>query len=244
MAGSPADFMYLFYVLGLVMALCLGGYSAYWSFGLRRALKVRAYSRQALIVGSFSIYGTVLFLLFYWAYFLAPGLRNSPVGTTNEVLYVVLAPVVFAWEDSSIRVGRRSDPLLRDPLRWSRLRLVLWPILLLTLAGYLVQGTTSEIGVLSYIVVGVSVVPILMAARRSGDQYYRRSLEWFGVALFVLVVQNLGFHVLITGPGTGMVYTPEGFVWSIFANFVVVPLMFYGIYKCARSLVPLNRISF
>jgi len=243
MAGSPVDFMYWSYVVGFVIALCLGAYAAYWSFGLRRALKVRAYSRQALIVGSFSVYGTVLLLLFYTVYFLAPGLRNSPFGTINEALYAVLAPLTFAWEDSSIRVGRRSDPLLRDPLRWSRLRLVLWAVLILTLTGYLVQGITSDIGLLSYIIVGVSVVPILMTARRSGDQYYRRSLEWFGTALFILVVQNLGFNTLITGLGTGIVYTLEGFVWSIFANFVIVPLMFFGIYQCARSLVPLNRVS-
>jgi uncharacterized membrane protein (DUF485 family) len=243
MSGSAVDAMYWSYVIGLVLAAILGSYAAYWSFGLRKALKVRAYSRQLLIVGIFSIYGTVLYFLFYIVYFFAPALFNSPVGTVQQALYLVLAPVAFAWVDSSIRVGRRSDPLLRDPLHWSRLRLVLWPLLLLTFLGYLIQGELSYIGLFSYVILGISVLPISMAARRSGDPYYRRSLEWFGFSIALLVLQNLGFSPLISATGLGIVYSPLAFVWSIFANFGIVPAMFYGIYMCARSLVPLNRFS-
>jgi uncharacterized membrane protein (DUF485 family) len=243
MSDSVVWVMYSFYEVGLALAALLGGYAAYWAFGLRRALKVRAYSSQLLIVGSFSIYGTVLYFLFYIVYFFAPDLINTPLGTVQSALYLVLTPLALAWVDSSIRVGRRSDPLLRDPYHWSKLRLVLWPLLLLTLLGYLAQGDLSDIGLLSYVILGVSVLPIFQAARRSGDPHYRRSLEWFGFAIALLVAQNLGFTPLITASGLGVVYSPFGFFWSIFANLAIVPAMFYGIYMCARSLVPLNRIS-
>jgi hypothetical protein len=243
MASSGVEIMYWFYVLGLLLATGLGGYAAYWSFGLRKALRVKAYSRQMLIIGTYSIYGTVLFYLFYIVYFLAPNLLNSPVATIQEALYLPLPLLTFAWVDSSIRVGRRSDPLLRDSFHWSKLRLLLWPLIFLTLLGYFAQGELSDIGLASYVIIGISVVPIWMTSRRSGDPYYRRSLEWFGFAVALLVIQNLGFSPLISTSGIGIVYSPTAFIWSLFANLGIVPALFYGIYKCARSLVPLNRIS-
>lgn len=243
MSNSATELMYLFYVAGLVLALCLAVYAAYWSFALRRALKVKSYSRQVLIVGSFSIYGVVLFSLFYLVYFLAPNLQNSPIQDFQAALYIFLPPISFAWLDSSVRVGRRSDPLLRDSYRWSKLRMALWPLLLLSLVGYLVQGDLSVIGLFSYVILGVSVVPLLVTARRSGDRYFRRSIEWFGVALAAVVAQNIGFATLVQGLGTGIVYSLPGFIWAVLANFAMVPIIFYGIYLCARSLVPLNRIS-
>ncbi len=235
--------MYGFYLIGLLLAIGVGSYAAYWSFGLRRSLRVKAYARQALMAGSFSIYGTLLYFLFYLTFFLAPSLYNTPLHTVQDGLYVILAPLTFAWVDSSIRVGRRSDPLLRDPLSWSKLRMVLWPLLLLGLVGYFIQGETSDIALLSYVVVGVSIIPILMSAKRSGDPHYRRSLEWFGLTLATLVFQNVGFDVLVPGLGTGILYSPAALFWSVVANFAVAPIIFYAIYMCARSLVPLNRIS-
>ena len=241
--GSSVEIMYWFYLVGLLLAVGMGAYAAYWSLGIGRALKVRTYSRQAIIVGLFSLYGTFLYVLFYIVYFFAPNLLNSPVGTFQEALYLVLPPFVLAWIDSGVRVGRKTDPLLRDPLRWSKVRFVVWPLLLLSLIGFYHQGGLNGAGIFSFLIIGISIVPILMAANRSGDRNYRRSLEWFGFAVAILVFQNFGFNVLVPELGTGIVFSSSGFVWSFLANFVVVPVLFYGIYKCARSLVPLNRIS-
>jgi hypothetical protein len=242
MAGS-VDVMFWFFVIGLILAIGLGSYDAYWSLGLRRALRVRAYARQLVIVGSFSVYGAFLFLLFYLIYFLEPSLFNSPVYYLQVGLYAVLPPMTFAWIDSSIRLGRRSDPLLRDPLRWSKIRLALWPLLLLTLIGIASNGGDNPVFLSSFVIIAISVLPILMAARWSGDSHYRRSLQWFGIAIAALVLQNVGFQTLMSGMGTGIVYSDSGFVWSIFANLALVPVMFLCIYMCARSLVPLNRVS-
>ena len=137
------------HIIGLFLAASLGGYAAYWALNLRRSLRVRAYSRQVLIVGAFSVYGTALYFLFYIVYFLAPSLQSGPVGTIQEALYLVLSPLSFAWADSSIRIGRRLDPLLRDPLRWSTLRLILWSFIFLGVAGYILQGNFSVIGLSS-----------------------------------------------------------------------------------------------
>ena len=243
MSGSAAV-MYWFFVVGLIIAIVAGGYAASWSLRLRRALRVSVYSRQALVVGLFAIYGTFLYTLFYVVYFLFPDLLNSSAGTLQEALYVLLWPILFAWLDNSNRVGRRTDPLLRDSLRWSKVRLVLWPLLILSLLSiYPLRTGVSETGLFSLVIIEVSVVPVLFAAKRSGDPYYRKSLEWFGFAVAVVVVESIGFNTLMLGLGTGIVYSDSGFVWSIIANFAIVPALFYGIYKCARSLVPLNRMS-
>ena len=242
--ASSLDIMYWCFVIGLILATGLGAYDAYWSLRLRRAFRVRTYSRQALIVGLFSVYGVVLFVLFYLTYFLDPNLLNSPVGTFQEALYVVLPPVAFAWIDTSIRMGRRTDPLLRDPLQWSKVRYVVWPLLLVSLVGFFpLRSGLNGTAIFSYAILGISVIPVLMSAKWSGDRYYRRSLEWFGFSLILLVIQNTGYNTLMAGMGTGLVYSSSGFIWSILANFAVVPILFYGVYMCARSLVPLNRIS-
>jgi hypothetical protein len=242
MSSSLVDAMYLFYAIGVLIIIGFGSYNAYLSFSIRKALRVQAYSRQALIFGSFSIYLVVLLSLFYTTYFFEPSLLNSPFDTLQTLLYTVESPIIFAWIDSSIKLGRRSDPLLRDSLRWSKLRLVLWPILLLTLLGYFTQGALSNIGELSWVVIGITVVPLLVSGRRSGDPYYRRTLEWFGVALVFGLIDNAGVTILFNTLGTGIVFTPAAFVWSILGNIGVVPMLFYGSYKAIRSLAPLNRI--
>jgi hypothetical protein len=237
--ASSTDVMFWIYVIGLLMAFVMGPYATYWAFNIRKALRVKAYSRQALIIGLFSIYGTILYFAFYIVYFLDPALFNSPVGDVQRILYLVFAPIIFGWIDVSIRVGRRTDPLLRDPLRWSRLRLVLWPVLLLTLIGFFLPGAT---GLLSFAVIGIAVIPVYMAAKWSGDLNYRLSLEWFALAIALVVIQNIGYNTLLQGFGTGIVYSPPGFVWTVVANFALLPVVFYSVYRCVRSLVPLNRM--
>jgi hypothetical protein len=240
--ASSVDVMFWSFVIGLLLAIGVGSYDAYWSLALRRALRVRAYARQLVIVGSFSIYGAVSFLLFYLVYFIEPSLLSSPVYTIQVACYAFLPLLTFAWIDSYVRLGRRSDPFLRDPFRWSKLRLALWPLLLATLAGITSNGGDNPLFLSSFVIIAISIVPILMAARWSGDAHYRRSLQWFGIAIAGLVLVNFGFQILMTGIGRGLVYSDSGFVWSIFANFALVPALFYSIYMCARSLVPLNQV--
>jgi hypothetical protein len=97
-------------------------------------------------------------------------------------------------------------------------------------------------GVLSFLVLAFAAIPTYLAAKWSGDPNYNQSLEWFGLALVMSVIQNIGFNTLVSGIGTGIVYTPIGFVWAVVANFALAPVIFFSIYKCARSLVPLNRM--
>jgi hypothetical protein len=241
---SSLDVMFWSFFIGLLLAIGFGSYDAYWSLGLGRVLRVRAYARQLLIIGLFSLYGTVLFFLFYFVYFLDPSLLKSSVYNLQVGFYALLPPLTFAWIDSTIRLGRRSDPLLRDPLRWSKLRMLLWPLLLVSLIGFLSNGGSNAIVLSGFAIIAFSILPVLLAARWSGDGHYRRSLQWFGLAVAGLVVQNFGFQILMPGLGTGLVYSATGFIWSIFANFALVPVLFYCIYMCARSLVPLNRVTY
>ena len=40
--------------------------------------------------------------------------------------------LIFLWIDSTVSIARRSDPLFRDTLRWSKLRYLFW---LVTIGG-------------------------------------------------------------------------------------------------------------
>jgi hypothetical protein len=245
-----------FYVLGILLSLAGGSYAAYWSFVIRRRMMTRLYRRQTFIVGLISLYGAASIVLFYAVYFFAPELPTAlKPGLVNvqEFLYGSIFAIGLAWADSSIRVGHRLDPLLRDSFRWSRIRWVLWVLMLLsTIAFFAGNGLTTvydllaKVGLVSALVLlGISVVVVFRAARRAADRNYRRSVEWFGAFLVFFLIYNAGFVplLLVLSVSDIFAYTPVVFTWAIVANLVTVPMLFYCLYKCSRSLVPLNRIS-
>jgi uncharacterized membrane protein YhaH (DUF805 family) len=257
LAGSidPTSIIELLYVLGTLLCAAGGIYASYWSFVIRQTMRVHSYRRQALVVGIVSLYGTVLLILFYLVDLFEPSLSGSgsTLGSAQLVLYGVLPPVLLGWADSSIRVGRRSDPLLRDTFRWSDTRWAFWGLMVLCVAAFFAGGgLTASSGydsgiagagfVVAFIVLGVSVVAVFLAAKRSGDTNYRRSLEWFGAIVVLILIMNAGFIVLNTFVSSMFEYTPADFVWAIFTNLALIPLTWYSAYRCSRSLVPLNRM--
>ncbi len=240
------DFIEALYVIGISAATGIGLYAAYWSLSIRRAMMVRAYKRQALTVAIFSLYGIVLFSLFYTTSFFVPSLGSEIAGELSlGVLYGLLPLVVLAWADSSIRVGRKSDPLLRDTMQWSKTRLIVLPLMIVLLVPFfLSSGTVASIGfVLSFVLDGIAALGVFFAARRSGDANFRRSLEWFGIFVLLLIVQNAGFMILTSYVSNVFNFTPVNLAWGVIANLFLAPVVFYSIYKCSRSLVPLNKIE-
>lgn len=245
-----------FYVIGILLCVAGGLYAAYWSFAIRRTMRVRSYRRQALTVGTVSLYAVILLILFYVVDLFAPSVPSvfeSILDNTRGILYGILPPVLLAWADSSVRVGRRSDPLLRDSLRWSKTRRVLWPLMVLCIMAFFVGGglsatTTHDVVAIvgfasAFVVLAISVVVVFLAAKRSGDRNYRESLKWFGLFLVLVFVLNTGFLTLTSAGFRVFQYTPADFTWAIIANFALIPLVWYCAYECSRSLVPLNRIS-
>jgi hypothetical protein len=164
-----------------------------------------------------------------------------------SILFFSLA--LLYWTNTSVRAARKSDPLLRDTFRWSRLRLVLLVaviaatiydsanILYNVLNGHPVTATatgflaiTFEIPVLVPIVAAAFILPV--AGLRSRDPVLRKHLLWFGLfAVFLLVFIEV-LSTAFTDPLQIVLTEDLGLV-----------LGGYCIYKSAKSLAPLNKLA-
>src|SRR5438309_9739380 len=107
----------------LVAALIAGyGYVAYAALAIRRTIAGGAYRKQALGLALVAIsYATNSVTSFY----------NSPqtfdiYGQIGFLIGFLSFPIafltIFYWVDTSVFAARLTDPLLRDTLRWSRVR--------------------------------------------------------------------------------------------------------------------------
>ena len=226
--------------LSLIPALAAEGtyaYAAYWAFNIRRALVVRIYRNQALGVGLVSLG----FILTFFDYIL--------VSSFNLVIFILIQVLVsalfFFFIDSAVLDGRRSDPLLRDTIHWRRIRLWVWAIFALASAASVfitghyagLNGTIASVlpswvsfigwslEVLVVIIVGIIALPI--TAVRSRDPYLRKQLAWLA-----------GFVAFLAAGGpvpTSSAYAPVAFTLQF--------AMAFCLYKSARALAPLNKIS-
>lgn len=213
------------------------GYAAYWAFNIRRALAVRIYRNQALGVGLVSLG----FILIFFDYVL--------VSSFNIVIFVAIQALVtamfFFFIDSAVLDGRMSDPLLRDTIHWRRIRLWVWGIFVaasvasiyivvyyagltgknLSVLPFWVSFIGSALEVVVVIIVGIVALPL--TAIRTRDPYLRKQLAWLA-----------GFVAFLAAGGpvpTSSAYAPVVFALQF--------AMAFCLYKSARSLVPLNKIS-
>jgi hypothetical protein len=242
-----ADSLLWLSVVGYLIASSILLYAGYWAFSIRHALFVRAYRSQALWLGFFSLYviphainlDAIITVL------------NSPIAYfANELYYIFLAVLLFRLIDVDVGLARRSDPLLREALHWKRLRLVVWSIMafaitsliLLSVAGILGYSTPTPIVIplqasvyLSFLISGS--LALFVAARRSRDDVFRRSLKWFGFFFLGLLASTTVYFVTSSG------------LFSVSPDFLGVTLGYfsapaaYGLYRSARSLVPIGRLS-
>jgi hypothetical protein len=213
-------------------------YAAFWAFSIRRALVGRIYRNHALWLGVLSIILLSIFL-------------TSLVPTTDRLLSIALtdAPAIavvlgfFAFVDSTVPIARRSDPLLRSILNWGKVRFVGWSLIILVeiLGVYFditnTAGTTgfgAGFGGLLLFLIGAP--PMLIGARRSKDPNLRGSLKWFGLALLFFI------GILLVGIVESALNLSTYDTSAIpYASILV--LVGYALYKSARSLAPMNRLS-
>src|SRR5881409_2109911 len=195
----PSELGYVFLGLWLlVTALFL--YSAYWSFTIRRALVTSLYRRQAFWVGGMGVYFVILSA--FLAIALSLELSALPVNILGGLIISLGFILIFLWIDSTIRIARRSDPLFRDTLRWSRLRYLFW---LVTVGGAVGAAFTSINSGFSTVApfggaLLFGAVALLLSAKRSGDTTLRRHLRWTGLCIFLLwlgsqITQPLSYHI-------------------------------------------------
>jgi hypothetical protein len=199
---------------------------------------------QALGIGLVSL---SFFISFLSGEFDIPFLTSGSLGFWLVPIFLYIA-VVFYWADVSARAAKRSDPLLRDSLHWSKLRLFIWSQILAVVLFYAIVAlynaafAVPEIEAILITLVGiaaafemlvVSALLLLLAARRSGDKTLQKHLKWFG--LFVL-------SITVASVVAGVTY-PNHHVGLGLVIYLALPLGAYCVYRSTRSLAPLNRLS-
>jgi hypothetical protein len=220
-------------------------YASYWAFAIRRALVGRIYRNHALWLGILSI------IVFFSV------LTSLVPQGTSLLLYVLnsgpstVAPLfLFAFIDSTIPIARRSDPLLRNILHWEKVRILAWSVLALDelLSVYFsitnsfsyngISGFLGLFGIVILVIIGFP--PLLVGARRSMDPILRRSLKWLGLALLLLLGLFFvgGLEGALNLSAYDMTYSYGALAW----NAAQIPVG-YALYRSARSLAPVSRLS-
>ena len=240
------NFVYLAYAEYLVI-IAMFGYAGFWALNIRRALAVGIYRSQAS--------GTGLL-----AAAIAATIVTVAADVTGNQFVILPAPLALAissfyFIDASTQALRRSDPLLRDTLRWSRSRRYLWVVVFVlavaSALGNLEFSTTSkyytpEAFVLTQslflFVFGIGAIIIPLGAVRSKDLTLKRHYKWFGSFLVFLLL-----FTVVAGAAPPINFLSEtGFGVFVLADFEAASiLMFmgaYSLYRSARSLAPLNRL--
>ena len=186
--------------IGHSIAVLIELYAAYWAFGIRRALAVRIYRRQALGIGLVATSFAILDLE------QAVGFSNIPVLADNGFVFIatlfIVFLILFYWIDTTMISARRSDPLLRDSLHWSKVRILIWGVLIaLTVTDVILFAlgiaTTFELLVPLILVPVSGAVSLSVGVRRSKDIMFHKHLKWF--AIFTIL---LSLIVPLTAPSS------------------------------------------
>ncbi len=225
----------IFFILW-VLVVGLFSYAAYWAFIIRKALVTGLYRKQALWAGTMGLYFVALSTFLTVA--LGFNLTTLSVNILGGLLISSGFIILFAWIDSTVRVARRSDPLLRDTLRWSRLR---YFIGFVTVGGAISALVTSINLGFAYVApfggaLLFGAIALLISATRSGDATLRRHLKWMGLAIAML---------WLASQLTGILFRvfPAGSITSEVIIYSVVVAGGFCLYRSARSLVPLRHLS-
>jgi hypothetical protein len=222
-----------------VVDLAVFIYTAYWSLAIRNALAVKLYRRRGLWVGAIATYFVVFFLF----------IASSRVLGLDDPTYLRYAAGILAyfgaltfffWIDSTIRVARRSDPLRRDSLHWSRLRWFFGFLIFVGTFFALLFNPTSVTYVQATPLYGptggiilIGGIALLRSASRSADLSLRKHLKWFGIfalltwATTVVEGEIFANHLV---PDQAILQTVSYSLFLVSA---------YSLYRCARSLAPL-----
>jgi hypothetical protein len=224
----------IFFILWVFVVL-LFSYAAYWAFIIRKALATGLYRRQALWAGTMGLYFVALSTFLTIA--LSFNLTTLSVNTLGGLLISSGFIVIFAWIDSTVRVARRSDPLLRDTLRWSRLRYFIGFFTLGGAGSALITSINSGFSLVAPFggAIFFGAIALLISATRSGDMTLRSHLKWMGltIAMLWLASQLTGILLHIFPAGS---LTSEAITYSL------VAVGGFCLYRSARSLVPLGHL--
>lgn len=231
---------------GAVVAMFL--YAAYWGSNIRGSLAVRLYRNQALgtvfVAGAFAFFAIVAGVIVTISESANAGL------VTQVVAYALVISSIMYFVDTSVLSSRRLDPLVRDVFHWTRLRYVLWPLMAVLALASLALGAVfpnpplalSLFGITPALVPTVTGIAALSVSRsRTADLAFRNHLTWFALfgGSFLLFVIVLGITPTFD-ISSGLDF------WQSVEYFAPFPLAFaagFCLYRAARSLAPLNKLS-
>jgi hypothetical protein len=233
-------------VFAEVVPAAIDIYAAYWALSVRRALAGRIYRNHALWLGAVGILVSLTNVLTFS--------NNTIIDYALLIYYDVIFVALFAFFDSTVRIARRSDPLLRSILSWEKLRVALWvdvggmaginsvPILSPSFANSTAGNIVGNFvwTALAVVLFGFSAAALVIGARRSMDPVLRRSLRWLGVVLSLVVVS---FLVSAIESGIfGVTSYDSYYSYPALPGGALYILAGYALYRSARSLAPINRL--
>lgn len=227
-----------------IAGFLLYGYIAYSAFAIGRVLSDGVYRRQALGLGVVTI---LIILLSVLSTIFPPGQTSTAPFIAAFSLYYAVFVGTYYWIDASIHAARLTDPLLRDTLHWSKLRVGFWAYdivayFVFLIAGLVFNDTYSNapdiivalIVFPAVIMVFSGAVVLPVASYRSRDRVLRTNLGWFGV--YALIALNAEFGVL------GFVFTGPTDVANL-EELVVLVAGGYFLYRSVTALVPLYKFN-
>jgi len=216
-------------------------FALYWALNIRQSLSVGLYRNQALGVGLVAAGAAIN------AFNFGLSVGGLVGGDTYFALTVGFQSVwflfLFYFIDTSALAARRSDPLLRDSLRWKKIRGPLWIANIAAFVFGLFNHLPVQYGLT--LIPGVVLLPVI--ARRSGDSTFRTQIKWFGFYVLLLAASFgallfLG-ALLSTKPpvNPSSPYSSPLYDLGIALFALLVWGAAYCLNRSARSLVPLNR---
>lgn len=236
--------------VSIILASLVGvvfAYGAFWALTIRKALMNYVYRKQAFWAGVVALYFVAQSVFIALA--IMYNQVNFYVNLTAAGFITVGFAVIFVWIDSTILVARRSDPLQRNTLRWSKVRYfigitttiglffnLLFNVIFANQSGppFDLLGNPPLVGFIGTLLL-LGAIALLLSAERSGDLTLRRHLKWFGMGAASLFV-------------SGQIGSP----WAKIApDSIFVPIVTYAIfaiaaycfYRSSKSLAPLGRLS-
>jgi len=239
-------------VAGVILAI-----AAYWAFTIRTVLKNKSSRSQALWLGVACVFLIPLLP--------TPTSTDPRIELVTGLFFVAALPLILlAWIDGTVRTARRSDPLFRDTIGWSKVRIIVWGATLALIVSYFILVTietltgavvTTIVGLLiatPYFPVVLAGTPaLLLSARRTGSVTRRKNLKWFGLFALFLLAAILTYFTMV--PGFVGQSIPNGILYflafrGIYAiGYNIFQILFivatYCLYRNARSLAMLNRVS-
>jgi hypothetical protein len=228
----------------LVVFVVASGFVAYTAIAISRTLSNRVYRNQALGLAAVAI---VLVIVVIWgtlsfsSNYVLTGIENA-----IQLLGTWFAFFIgfYYFIDASIGAARLTDPLFRDTLHWTRVRLAFWAYdigaaILFTIAaavgsynygngGSLTAFFQAGIPVLIILYSGAVALPV--AIRRSKDKVLKRQLSWFAIWMVCFVIFFIGAYFINNAAAA-----PAGLVVFLAGA--------YPLYRSTTSLVPLYRFE-